>query len=61
MCGPKFCSYKNSQDVAAAWDKYMEEQAKEQGRDSVNAAEITEQAIRERQVDRKARLAATKA
>ena len=25
MCGPKFCSYKNSQDVTAAWDKYMVE------------------------------------
>jgi phosphomethylpyrimidine synthase len=25
MCGPKFCSYKNSQDVTAAWQKYMEE------------------------------------
>jgi phosphomethylpyrimidine synthase len=25
MCGPKFCSYKNSQDVTAAWKKYVEE------------------------------------
>ncbi|MBA3710619.1 MAG: phosphomethylpyrimidine synthase ThiC, partial [Planctomycetes bacterium] len=25
MCGPKFCSYKNSQDVTAAWKKYMVE------------------------------------
>src|SRR3954469_9615661 len=25
MCGPKFCSYKNSQDVTAAWSKYMAE------------------------------------
>jgi phosphomethylpyrimidine synthase len=25
MCGPKFCSYKNSQDVTAAWKKYMSE------------------------------------
>jgi phosphomethylpyrimidine synthase len=25
MCGPKFCSYKNSQDVTAAWNKYMED------------------------------------
>ena len=25
MCGPKFCSYKNSQDVTAAWQKYVAE------------------------------------
>ncbi len=56
MCGPKFCSYKNSQDVAAAWDKYVEEE-KAQGR-NIDAAAITEKAIRDRQVERKARLAA---
>jgi phosphomethylpyrimidine synthase len=27
MCGPKFCSYKNSQDVTAAWSKYVAELA----------------------------------
>ena len=56
MCGPKFCSYKNSQDVAAAWDKYVAEE-KAQGNDLLDPAKITEAAIKERQAERKARLA----
>jgi phosphomethylpyrimidine synthase len=55
MCGPKFCSYKNSQDVAAAWEKYVDEE-KAKGND-LDPAKITEDAIKERQVERKARLA----
>ncbi len=83
MCGPKFCSYKNSQDVTAAWQKYMDDtggkgegalaatvgDAKDAEIHAVAAAaaarhapgELAAQAARERQVERKARLAETKA
>ena len=81
MCGPKFCSYKNSQDVTAAWKKYVEETdgkgeaahlpdsilaATDAGVHAVIAAasaghapgELAAQAARERQAERKVRLAA---
>jgi phosphomethylpyrimidine synthase len=81
MCGPKFCSYKNSQDVTAAWSKYVAEMnANGDGAklpesllavrdDEVLAVahaaasshapgELAQAAARERQAERKARLAA---
>ena len=81
MCGPKFCSYKNSQDVTAAWKKYVEEtggkgeaahlpesilNAKDGDVMAVIAAasanrapgELAALAAKERQVQRKADLAA---
>jgi phosphomethylpyrimidine synthase len=81
MCGPKFCSYKNSQDVTAAWGRYVEElrtsgagadlpESLMDARDDevlavANAVasghapgELAEQAARQRQAERKARLAA---
>ena len=80
MCGPKFCSYKNSQDVTAAWKKYMEttdgkgeaafagsihDAAAAGAAHEVMAAaavghapgELASAAARERQVERKAKLA----
>ena len=60
MCGPKFCSYKNSQDVTAAWDKYMVEVGKGTTADGLKPGEIAQAAIKDRQVERKARLAAEK-
>ena len=60
MCGPKFCSYKNSQDVTAAWDKYMVEVGKGTTADGLKPGEIAQAAIKDRQVERKARLAAGK-
>ncbi len=81
MCGPKFCSYKNSQDVTAAWQKYMVRRPMvaamrrwqalfctprtPRPAPSPRAAaahhqpgELASEAARERQVERKARLAA---
>ncbi len=83
MCGPKFCSYKNSQDVTAAWKKYMEQTdgkgeaatlapsiagAKDTEVAAIAEAaaarhapgELATAAARERQAERKARLAQTR-
>lgn len=60
MCGPKFCSYKNSQDVTAAWDKYMIEVGKGTAVDGLKPGEIAQAAIKDRQLERKARLAGEK-
>ena len=57
MCGPKFCSYKNSQDVSAAYEKYMKEQAKGTPSEHLHPGEIAAAAVKERQIERKARLA----
>ena len=57
MCGPKFCSYKNSQDVSAAYAKYMQEEAKGTPNEHLHPAEIAAAAVKERQVERKAKLA----
>jgi len=61
MCGPKFCSYKNSQDVTAAWDKYMIEVGKGTAVEGLKPGEIAQAAIKDRQIERKARLATEKA
>jgi len=61
MCGPKFCSYKNSQDVSAAWSKFMEETAAAQGSTTVDPKLVTEQAIKARAAERKERLKMEKA
>ncbi len=58
MCGPKFCSYKNSQDVTAAWSKYMEETAAGTDKAALAPGEIAAAAVRERAAERKAMLAA---
>ena len=60
MCGPKFCSYKNSQDVTAAWDKYMIEVGKGTAVEGLKPGEIAQAAIKDRQIERKARLATEK-
>ncbi len=61
MCGPKFCSYKNSQDVTAAWDTYMKETAKGTPAADLKPGEIAAQAVKERAAERKVALAAAKA